>query len=47
MTGGDAIEGGSGPGSYNIRQSVWHVNVGTLISALDLLLIACSVVAPS
>ena len=26
ITGGDAAESGSGPGSYNIRQSVWHVN---------------------
>jgi high-affinity iron transporter len=25
-TGGDAAENGSGPGSYDIRQSVWHVN---------------------
>lgn len=25
-TGGDASETGSGPGSYDIRQSVWHVN---------------------
>ena len=26
LTGGDAAETGSGPGSYDIRQSVWHVN---------------------
>lgn len=26
ITGGDAAETGSGPGSYNIKQSVWHVN---------------------
>jgi high-affinity iron transporter len=26
IVGGDADEVGSGPGSYNIRQSVWHVN---------------------
>jgi len=26
ITGGDASEVGSGPGSYNIRESVWHVN---------------------
>lgn len=26
ITGGDAAEAGSGPGSYNIKQSVWHVN---------------------
>lgn len=26
MVGGDASEVGSGPGSYDIRQSVWHVN---------------------
>lgn len=25
-TGGDAAENGSGPGTYNIHQSVWHVN---------------------
>ncbi|TGO16792.1 hypothetical protein BTUL_0024g00630 [Botrytis tulipae] len=27
-TGGDAAETGAGPGSYDIRQSVWHVNFG-------------------
>ena len=26
LTGGDASENGSGPGTYNIHQSVWHVN---------------------
>ena len=26
LVGGDAAETGSGPGSYDIRQSVWHVN---------------------
>lgn len=26
IIGGDAAETGSGPGSYNIHQSVWHVN---------------------
>lgn len=26
LLGGDASETGSGPGSYDIRQSVWHVN---------------------
>lgn len=26
LTGGDATEGGHGPGTYDIRQSVWHVN---------------------
>lgn len=26
LVGGDVSEVGSGPGSYNIRQSVWHVN---------------------
>lgn len=26
MTGGDAAEGGNGPGTYDIRQSVWHIN---------------------
>ncbi|KAI9817547.1 MAG: hypothetical protein M1827_001159 [Pycnora praestabilis] len=26
IIGGDAAETGSGPGSYDIRQSVWHVN---------------------
>lgn len=25
--GGDAAEVGNGPGSYDIDQSVWHVNV--------------------
>ncbi|KAI9695424.1 MAG: hypothetical protein M1820_008609 [Bogoriella megaspora] len=28
VIGGDAAETGSGPGSYDIRQSVWHVNFG-------------------
>ena len=28
LTGGDAAETGSGPGSYDIRNSVWHVNTG-------------------
>ena len=27
--GGDASETGSGPGSYDIRKSVWHVNVSS------------------
>jgi high-affinity iron transporter len=27
VVGGDAAELGSGPGSYDIRRSVWHVNV--------------------
>lgn len=26
QTGGDVAENGSGPGTYNIKQSVWHVN---------------------
>lgn len=26
LTGGDAVENGNGPGTYDIRQSVWHVN---------------------
>ncbi|RMZ75426.1 hypothetical protein DV738_g5495, partial [Chaetothyriales sp. CBS 135597] len=26
LTGGDAAENGDGPGSYDIRRSVWHVN---------------------
>jgi high-affinity iron transporter len=26
LVGGDASETGSGPGSYNIEQSIWHVN---------------------
>ena len=26
ITGGDAAETGVGPGSYNIKSSVWHVN---------------------
>ena len=32
--GGDAAEVGSGPGSYDIRQSVWHVNVSVLFSSV-------------
>ena len=31
LTGGDAAETGSGPGSYDIRKSVWHVNVSRRI----------------
>jgi hypothetical protein len=27
LTGGDAAETGSGPGSYDITKSVWHINV--------------------
>ena len=27
IIGSDAAEAGSGPGSYDIRKSVWHVNV--------------------
>jgi high-affinity iron transporter len=27
--GGDAAETGSGPGSYDITQSVWHLNVSS------------------
>jgi high-affinity iron transporter len=27
LVGGDISEVGTGPGSYDIRQSVWHVNV--------------------
>lgn len=27
LTGGDAAETGEGAGSYDIRKSVWHVNV--------------------
>lgn len=30
LTGGDAAETGSGPGSYDILKSVWHVNVSYL-----------------
>lgn len=29
--GGDAAETGSGPGSYDIDRSVWHVNVSNLL----------------
>ena len=30
IIGGDAAETGSGPGSYDIRSSVWHVNVSVV-----------------
>ncbi len=30
--GADSSESGSGPGSYDIRKSVWHVNVSTFVS---------------
>jgi len=33
--GGDASETGSGPGSYNIHKSVWHVNVRNVLSLGD------------
>jgi len=33
--GGDASETGSGPGSYNIHKSVWHVNVSNVLSLGD------------
>lgn len=29
IVGGDAAEVGTGPGSYDIDKSVWHVNVST------------------
>jgi high-affinity iron transporter len=29
IVGGDAAEAGNGPGSYDIRKSLWHVNVST------------------
>ncbi|TKA71104.1 hypothetical protein B0A49_03256 [Cryomyces minteri] len=29
VVGGDAAETGAGPGSYDIRQSVWHINFGS------------------
>jgi high-affinity iron transporter len=32
--GGDAAESGNGPGSYDIRQSVWHVNVSSFQTSL-------------
>lgn len=32
--GGDAAETGAGPGSYDIRQSVWHVNVSCALAHL-------------
>ena len=31
IVGGDAAELGSGPGSYDIRNSVWHVNVSRFV----------------
>lgn len=31
IVGGDAAELGSGPGSYDIDKSVWHVNVSTVL----------------
>lgn len=34
ILGGDAAEVGSGPGSYDIRKSVWHVNVSRLTHSL-------------
>jgi high-affinity iron transporter len=32
IVGGDAAELGSGPGSYDIRRSVWHVNVSRIFT---------------
>jgi hypothetical protein len=31
IAGGEAAESGSGPGSYDIRKSVWHVNVSMAV----------------
>lgn len=36
--GGDATELGAGAGSYDIDQSVWHVNVSLHVPFLDTLL---------
>lgn len=36
IIGGDAAETGVGPGSYDIRKSVWHVNVSTAAQVNDL-----------
>lgn len=36
IIGGDAAETGAGPGSYDIRKSVWHVNVSTDTKVNDL-----------
>lgn len=35
IAGGEAAESGSGPGSYDIRKSVWHVNVSVSMEPAD------------
>lgn len=40
IIGGDAAETGSGPGSYDIRKSVWHVNV-SLLQSFSLMCLLC------
>lgn len=35
LVGDEAAEGGAGPGSYDIRKSVWHVNVSIVHKHLD------------
>lgn len=34
LAGSGALESGSGPGSYDIRQSVWHVDVSQILLSL-------------
>lgn len=40
VVGADVGEAGSGPGSYDIDRSVWHVNVGAVARAVPLIWIA-------
>jgi hypothetical protein len=46
--GGEADEFGNGPGSYDIDQSVWHVNVSrrSLSPLLHVLMISSAVLPP-
>ena len=33
LIGSDAAELGDGPGSYDISSSIWHINVGFIVSS--------------
>jgi high-affinity iron transporter len=35
IAGEGAVEAGAGPGSYDVRKSVWHVNVSVVLQLLE------------
>jgi high-affinity iron transporter len=35
IAGEGAVEAGAGPGSYDVRKSVWHVNVSVVLQMLE------------